>query len=68
MNITIRLNGAPLHIDARITVADLLVQLEVSPLQVATAVNGDFVPRDARPAWLLCEGDQVMTFQPIVGG
>ena len=36
--------------------------------RLATAVNGDFVPRDARPDCVLCEGDAVFTFQPITGG
>ena len=62
------LNGEPLSIAAGISLADLLEQLGHAPRSVATVVNGDFVARDARAARRLSAGDQVMTFQPIVGG
>ena len=35
---------------------------------IATAVNGDFVPRGARADRVLADGDRVQCFQPIVGG
>jgi sulfur carrier protein len=38
------------------------------PQALATAVNGDFVPRAARATLQLKEGDAVFTFQPITGG
>lgn len=50
------------------TLAELLLQLGHAPDSVATAVNGDFVPRSQRPTRALSEGDQVTCFQPIVGG
>lgn len=50
------------------TLADLLAALGVAPDTVATAVNGQFVPRDRRADHRLQTGDSVTTFQPIVGG
>ena len=50
------------------TLADLLAALGVAPDTVATAVNGQFVPRDRRTDHRLHAGDSVTTFQPIVGG
>ena len=50
------------------TLADLLAALGVAPDAVATAVNGQFVPRDRRADHRLHAGDSVTTFQPIVGG
>jgi sulfur carrier protein ThiS len=38
------------------------------PLACATAVNGHFVPREARAVTLLQPGDAVTTFRAIVGG
>ncbi len=67
-SVTITLNGRPHALERGRTLADLLARLDLHPLQVATAVNDDFVPRAARAACVLREGDRVMTFQPIVGG
>ncbi len=39
-----------------------------APQALATAVNGEFVARDARTGVQLREGDAVFTFQPITGG
>ena len=51
-----------------LTLARLLVEQGVAPEAVATAVNGDFVPRAARAHTVLHPGDAVLTFEPIVGG
>ena len=48
--------------------AALLVAQGVSAEQVATAVNGAFVPRAQRDTTVLNPGDTVLTFQAIVGG
>lgn len=50
------------------TLAELVERLGHAPAAVATAVNGRFVARAARPATALAEGDRVSLFQPIVGG
>ena len=51
-----------------LTLAALLSSQQVEATQVATAVNGAFVPRDQRNATVLNPGDTVLTFQAIVGG
>lgn len=65
-NITV--NGEPREIAEEATLADLVAALGHAPQALATAVNGEFVPRDARAAVRLKEGDAVFTFQPITGG
>ncbi len=51
-----------------LTLATLLASQQVEGTQVATAVNGAFVPRDKRASTVLNPGDTVLTFQAIVGG
>ncbi len=65
---TIRFNGRDLPVTHALTLADLLSTQSVSPEAMATAVNGRFVPRDVRGTTWLQAGDEVLTFQAIVGG
>jgi len=51
-----------------LTLAALLNEQGVNAKQVATAVNGAFVPRSQRETTALNPGDTVLTFQAIVGG
>lgn len=51
-----------------LTLAVLLAAQGVNAEQVATAVNGEFVPRTQRGVTVLQPGDTVLTFQAIVGG
>lgn len=51
-----------------LTLAALLAAQGVNAEQVATAVNGEFVPRIQRGVTVLQPGDTVLTFQAIVGG
>lgn len=51
-----------------LTLAALLSAQGVNAEQVATAVNGAFIPRAQRATTLLQPGDTVLTFQAIVGG
>ncbi len=64
----ITLNGEPRSLDDGATLADLIAALAEQPQALATAVNGEFVSRDARAQIRLREGDAVYTFQPITGG
>jgi sulfur carrier protein len=64
---SIRLNGEPLETEAR-TLADLVAGQGFAENAVATAVNGAFVPRQARAATLLAEGDKVEIVAPRQGG
>jgi sulfur carrier protein len=66
--IAITLNGDVRELSAGQTLADLIAQLDAPPQALATAVNGEFVARDARAERQLHDGDAVFTFQPITGG
>ncbi len=65
---TITLNGEPRPLAPDMTLADLIASLAGQPQVLATAVNGEFVPREARASVQLHDGDAVFTFQPITGG
>lgn len=64
----LRFNDLNLPCPADLTLAALLRAQNVNPDQVATAVNGTFIPRAQREDMLLSPGDSVLTFQAIVGG
>ena len=66
--IEIRLNKESRQLEDGTTLAALIASLGQTPAALATAVNGDFVPRGQRPACRLQHGDAVTTFQPITGG
>lgn len=61
-------NGQPLPLPGPLSLSDLLAQHAIAADTVATAVNGRFVRREQRGATPLHHGDEVITFQAIVGG
>lgn len=67
-HITITLNGEARQLPAGSTLADMLATNDQPPASFASAVNGEFVPRDARASTPLSDGDAVFTFQAITGG
>jgi sulfur carrier protein len=66
MNILV--NGQPRAVPEGCTLHALLEMDRTGAQAVATAVNGEFVPRDARAAHALHDGDAVTFFEPITGG
>jgi sulfur carrier protein len=64
---SIVVNGERVETAAR-TLADLVAGQGFGATAVATAVNGDFVPRGARAARLLSVGDTVEIVAPRQGG
>ena len=66
--ITITVNGELRQLAPGMTLADLIASLTQQPQMLATAVNGEFVPREARASVALSDGDAAFTFQPITGG
>jgi sulfur carrier protein len=64
----VSVNGQPQPWLPGLDVATLLQRQGQAADAVATALNGHFVPRDARPHTLLQPGDQLTVFQAIVGG
>ena len=67
-DITITLNGEARQLPAGSTLADALAHSGQPAQSFASAINGEFVARDARAQTLLAEGDAVFTFQAITGG
>jgi sulfur carrier protein len=68
VNATVLLvNGQHTETDAR-TLADLVKARGFGETEVATALNGAFVPRSARAATLLRAGDKVEIVAPRQGG
>ncbi len=65
--VTITVNGSPETTSAR-TLQAWVDARDVLPAALATAVNGNFVPRSQRAQQPLAEGDTILTFQPIEGG
>ncbi len=65
--ITVVVNGKPESTTAR-TLQDWVDARGVLPAALATAINGQFVPRSQRAQQALHEGDAILTFQPIEGG
>ena len=65
--ITVVVNGQPESTTAR-TLQNWVDARGVLPAALATAVNGQFVPRSQRAQQVLAEGDTILTFQPIEGG
>ena len=64
----LRFNDLTLPCPDGLTLAALLAAQGVNAEQVATAVNGTFIPRPQREMTPLRPGDTVLTFQAIVGG
>lgn len=50
------------------TLESLLQELGLAEAVVATALNGEFVPAESRPAALLQAGDAVEVLAPMQGG
>lgn len=66
--VTIQVDGHARDVSPGTTLAQLVEALGHAPQAVSTAVNAEFVARAARGDRVLCAGDQVLLFQPIVGG
>lgn len=60
-------NGEPTA-TAAATLAELLSDLGYAEGQVATALNGEFIPRRARSATGLAAGDKIEIVAPRQGG
>ncbi|RCW20063.1 sulfur carrier protein [Ciceribacter lividus] len=54
--------------NAAATLADLLTVLEYEGEWLATAVNGELVHREDRPACRLSDGDRIEVLSPMQGG
>lgn len=63
----IELNGESLTTEAA-TLAGLLAERGFDPNSVATAIDGDFVPRSLRADTALRDGVKVEVLSPMQGG
>ena len=68
LTLDVSVNGQPQTLPAFASLADLVARLGHAPEGIATAVNGEFVARGQRRQHVLCDGDRITCFQPIVGG
>jgi len=63
----ITVNAEPREVHAT-TLAEALPELGFTSQALATALNGNFVPRDARPTTTLTNGDRLEVLAPMQGG
>ncbi|MEX2482530.1 MAG: sulfur carrier protein ThiS [Gammaproteobacteria bacterium] len=66
--LTVMLNETPHTLAADTTLAELLAHAGIVPTAVATAIDGEFVPRVARDKRVLKSGEHVICVQAIEGG
>jgi len=64
----VMLNEQPLPWRESLSAAALLAEQGQPEDRVATALNGEFLPRHARARTLLQPGDELTVFRAIVGG
>ena len=64
---TLIVNGEPREVAAA-TLAEALAALGYSDAMVATALNGEFVPKRARETTSLSDGDKIEIVAPRQGG
>jgi sulfur carrier protein len=62
------INGTPMPWRDGLSVAAVIAERGATRDAVTTALNGRFVPRDARDDTLLAPGDCLTLFHAIVGG
>jgi sulfur carrier protein len=65
--ITVLVNGEPVETRAA-TLAELIAERGLAEGAVATALNGEFVPRSARTAAKLATDDEIEIVAPRQGG
>jgi sulfur carrier protein len=63
----IRVNGEEQSIQA-LNLDCALLELGFTNALVATALNGDFIPRSQRPQTVLSDGDTIEVLAPMEGG
>ena len=66
--VTVRIEGRGCQLAPGSTLDDLVRSLGHAPKAITTAVNGEFVARHLRVGRVLLDGDEILLFQPIVGG
>jgi sulfur carrier protein len=67
MSLRLTINGEPHDLSAA-TLAEALAALDLADAVVATALNGEFVPRRRRAQTPLADGDRIEIVAPRQGG
>lgn len=63
-----KINGKKEHLNAGLTLNDLLVNRKVRPEMVAVEINGNMVDRDIYKSTVINEGDEVEYLYYMGGG
>lgn len=66
--ITLTVNGSPQQLDARISLAQLLENMQLGGKRVAVERNGEIVPRSQYAQAELQDGDQLEIVVAVGGG
>ena len=66
----IRVNGETKEVRLNINIHDLLIALELNPIQagIAVAVNREVIPKTTWQATELCENSEVEIIRAVQGG
>jgi len=68
MTMEITLNGDPRRLDAPLSVAGLIAELELEPRKVAVERNLEIVPKSRYDETALADGDRIEIVQFVGGG
>jgi len=63
----IQLNGEEVTVNSS-NLSDILVDLGFADAVIATAVNGDFIPKTMRADTVISNGDKLEVLAPMQGG
>ena len=61
-------NGQPRSVPPNTTVADLLIEMNLTPKHVAVEINLEVIPREQHPQHQLREGDELEVVTLVGGG
>jgi sulfur carrier protein len=66
--ITLRINGQPRQFPAPLSIAELMIQLDLAGKRVAVERNGEIVPRSQHGDARVVDGDQLEIVVAVGGG
>ncbi len=66
--ITLRINGQPRQFPAPLSIAELVVELDLTGKRIAVEMNGEIVPRSQHGNAQVVDGDQLEIVVAVGGG
>jgi sulfur carrier protein len=66
--ITLRINGQPRQFPAPLSIAELVLELDLSGKRIAVEKNGEIVPRSQHGNAQVADGDQLEIVVAVGGG